>query len=96
MGTLFSFVDKLVSSFAPMVAGIMFSMCGFTDHNPVMGDPVTPGLRGGVVFCAYGMIMLGLVCNLIAMKFYPLTKEKMAEIQAEIGRIKAEAAAKQA
>ena len=96
MGTLFSFVDKLVSSFAPMVAGVMFSMCGYTDHNPVMGDPITPGLRGGVVFCAYGMIMIGLVCNLIAMKFYPLTKEKMAEIQAEIGRIKAEAAAKQA
>ena len=49
MGTLFSFVDKLVSSFAHMVAGVMFSMCGYTDHNPVMGDPVTPGLRGGVV-----------------------------------------------
>ena len=88
MGTLFSFVDKMVSSFAPMVAGIMFSMCGFTDHNPVMGDPVTPGLRVGVVFCAYGMIMLGLVCNLIAMKFYPLTKEKMAEIQDEVAQIK--------
>ena len=88
MGTLFSFVDKMVSSFAPMVAGIMFSMCGFTDHNPVMGDPVTPGLRMGVVFCAYGMIMLGLVCNLIAMKFYPLTKEKMAEIQDEVAQIK--------
>ena len=88
MGTLFSFVDKLVSSFAPMVAGIMFSMCGFTDHNPVMGDPVTPGLRMGVVFCAYGMIMIGLVCNLIAMKFYPLTKEKMEEIQDEVAQIK--------
>ena len=88
MGTLFSFVDKLVSSFAPMVAGAMFSMCGYTDHNPVMGDPVTPGLRGGVVFCAYGMIMMGLVCNLIAMKFYPLTKEKMEEIQDEVAQIK--------
>ena len=88
MGTLFSFVDKMVSSFAPMVAGVMFSMCGFTDHNPVMGDPVTPGLRVGVVFCAYGMIMLGLVCNLIAMKFYPLTKEKMEEIQDEVAQIK--------
>ena len=88
MGTLFSFVDKLVSSFAPMVAGVMFSMCGYTDHNPVMGDPVTPGLRGGVVFCAYGMIMMGLVCNLIAMKFYPLTKEKMEEIQDEVAQIK--------
>ena len=96
MGTLFSFVDKLVSSFAPMVAGIMFSMCGFTDHNPVMGDPVTPGLRGGVVFCAYGMIMIGLVCNLIAMKFYPLTKEKMEEIQDEVAQIKMKAMAENA
>ena len=93
MGTLFSFVDKLVSSFAPMVAGVMFSMCGYTDHNPVMGDPVTPGLRGGVVFCAYGMIMIGLVCNLIAMKFYPLTKEKMEEIQDEVAQIKMKAMA---
>ena len=96
MGTLFSFVDKMVSSFAPMVAGVMFSMCGFTDHNPVMGDPVTPGLRMGVVFCAYGMIMLGLVCNLIAMKFYPLTKEKMAEIQDEVAQIKMKAMAENA
>ena len=96
MGTLFSFVDKLVSSFAPMVAGVMFSMCGYTDHNPVMGDPVTPGLRGGVVFCAYGMIMIGLVCNLIAMKFYPLTKEKMEEIQDEVAQIKMKAMAENA
>ena len=42
----------------------------------------------GVVFCAYGMIMIGLVCNLIAMKFYPLTKEKMEEIQDEVAQIK--------
>ena len=96
MGTLFSFVDKLVSSFAPMVAGVMFSMCGYTDHNPVMGDPVTPGLRMGVVFCAYGMIMIGLVCNLIAMKFYPLTKEKMEEIQDEVAQIKMKAMAENA
>lgn len=88
MGTLFSFVDKLISSFAPMVAGVMFTACGFADHNPVMGDIVTPQLRVGVALCAYGMIMIGLVCNLIAMKFYPLTKEKMAEIQDEVVKIK--------
>lgn len=92
MGTLFSFVDKMISSFAPMVAGAMFTICGFADHNPVMGDVATPALRNGVVFCAYGMIMLGLICNLIAMKFYPLTKEKMAEIQNEVVKIKERAA----
>lgn len=72
MGTLFSFVDKMISSFAPMVAGVMFTICGFADHNPrVMGDVATPPLRIGVVFCAYGMIMLGLICNLIAMSSTP-------------------------
>ena len=88
MGTLFSFVDKLISSFAPMIAGVMFTMCGFSDHNPVMGDTVTMQLRIGVAICAYGIIMIGLVCNLIAMKFYPLTKERMAEIQDEVVKIK--------
>lgn len=33
--------------------------------------------------------IIGLVCNLVAMKFYPLTKEKMEEIQEEIAKIKA-------
>ena len=92
MGTLFSFVDKMVSSFAPLIAGIVFSMVGFKDHNPIEGDPVTRELLIGVVFLAYGVISLGLICNLIAMKFYPLTKEKMEEIQAEVAAIKAQAA----
>lgn len=88
MGTLFSFVDKIISSLAPMIAGLVFAACGFTGHNPVMGDVATPQLRPGVVFLAYGIIILGLICNLIAMKFYPLTKEKMAELQNEIVAIK--------
>lgn len=72
----------------PMTAGLVFAACGFTDHNPVMGDVATTQLRPGVVFLAYGIIILGLICNLIAMKFYPLTKEKMAELQNEIVAIK--------
>lgn len=88
MGTLFSFVDKLVSSFAPMIAGLVFTACGFTDHNPVMGDPVTMKLRIGVAFCMYGVIILGNLVNVVAMRYYPLSKEKMAEIQDEIVKIK--------
>ena len=91
MGTLFSFVDKIVSSLAPMIAGVIFAVCGFADHNPVAGDTVTMGLRVGVAFLAFGLIIIGLICNLIAMKFYPLTKEKMAEIQDEIIVIKQKA-----
>jgi len=92
MGTLFSFVDKLISSFAPMIAGLVFTAVGFADHNPVEGDPVTRQLVIGVVFLAYGMLILGLLCNIVALRFYPLTKEKMAEIQDEVAAIKARAA----
>ena len=37
----------------------------------------------------YGLVLIGLIFNIIAMKHYPLTKEKMQEIQEEIAAIKA-------
>ena len=79
-----------------LIAGLVFTAVGYADHNPVQGDLVTPELRIGVAFPAYGLLILGLLCNLIAMKFYPLTKEKMAEIQEKVAAIKAAAAAEEA
>ena len=38
--------------------------------------------------------MIGWVLNLVAMRFYPLTKEKMEEIQDRIAEIKRESLAK--
>ncbi len=93
MGTLFSFVDKIISSFAPMITGILFASIGYTTRNPGLGDPVTPELKAVIVFLAFGMIILGLLCNIVALRFYPLTKEKMAEIQEEVAKIKAATAA---
>lgn len=94
MGTLFSFVDKVISSFAPMIAGLMFAAIGFKDKMPDVGTPYSDELKYVAIFLSYGIIIIGLICNLVALKFYPLTKEKMAEIQAEIARIKAENTAK--
>lgn len=92
IGTLFSFVDKVVSSLGPMVASLALVAIGFRDKLPDVDTPCTPQLKAVGLFLCYGMIMIGLILNLIAMKFYPLTKEKMEEIQGEIARIKAEAA----
>ena len=92
MGTLFSFVDKIVSSFAPMLASVMYAAIGFTDAMPDVNTPETGALRFTTVFLSFGVVMLGSVVNLIAMKFYPLNKEKMEEIQAEVAEIKAKAA----
>lgn len=95
MGTLFSFVDKLISSLAPMITGVMFAAIGFKEQLPDIGTPNSPALQATGVFLMYGIVIIGLICNLIAMKFYPLTKEKMEEIQAEIAAIKAKYAAEQ-
>jgi Na+/melibiose symporter-like transporter len=89
MGTLFSFVDKIISSFAPMIASIVFAAIGFTDRNPTMPEDNVPELKYAIAFLAFGMIIIGLICNIIAMKFYPLTKEKMEEIQEKVAAIKA-------
>ena len=91
MGTLFSFVDKLISSFAPLIAGLLFAAVGFADQLPDQSAPYSIGLRNVTIFLSYGLIIIGQVANLIAMHFYPLTKEKMEEIRGEIDRIKAEA-----
>ncbi len=91
MGTLFSFVDKIISSLAPMIAGLAFAAIGFKDALPDVSTPYSTSLHYVSVFLAHGMIILGLLCNLVALKFYPLTKEKMEEIQDEIAAIKAKA-----
>lgn len=91
MGTLFSFVDKIISSLAPMIAGLMFALVGFKDQLPDVDAPYTTSLHYVAVFLAYGMIILGCLCNVVALKYYPLTKEKMASIQDEVAAIKAKA-----
>lgn len=93
MGTLFSMVDKLISSFAPMLVSICYSAIGFKDALPDVGVAYSDTLRNMTLFLAFGSLIFGYVCNLIAMKFYPLTKEKMEEIQGEIAAIKAKAMA---
>ncbi len=91
MGSLFSLVDKLVSSFAPLVASLMLAAIGYTDVMPDIGTPLTPQLKFVGIFLSFGLVAIGSGINLIAMKYYPLTKEKMEEIQDEIAAIKAKA-----
>ncbi|MBR3403898.1 MAG: glucuronide permease, partial [Firmicutes bacterium] len=58
--------------------------------------PYSNALLIATLVCFIGMPMIGWILNVVAMKFYPLTKEKMAEIQDEIARIKAESKAQKA
>ncbi len=91
MGTLFSFVDKVISSLASTIVAVAYAVIGFKQALPTPEDPYSGAILGITLFCFLGLPAIGWILNVVAMKFYPLTKEKMAEIQDEIARIKAEA-----
>lgn len=91
MGTLFSFVDKVISSLATTFVSVMFAAIGFSQALPTQDTPYSTGIFWVTMACLLGAPVVGWILNVIAMKFYPLTKEKMDEIQDRIAEIKAEA-----
>ena len=95
MGTLFSFVDKMISSLAGTFVSLMIAAIGFKKVQPTPDTPYSSSIFWVTMICFIGAPIIGWVMNLIALKFYPLTKEKMAEIQIRIAEIKAEAQAKE-
>jgi len=92
MGTLFSFVDKCISSFAATIVALVFAAIGYTNTLPTQDDPYSVAILIATLFLFLGLPMIGWILNVVAMKFYPLSKEKMESIQDEIACIKAEAA----
>jgi Na+/melibiose symporter-like transporter len=96
MGTIFSFIDQLVSSLAPTIVGAVVATIGYQSSFPEVGEALTPELFGATLVLAFGLPALGLVISIIAMKFYALDNKKMAEIQKGIAEIKAKASGKSA
>jgi len=81
MGTLFSLVDKLVSSLSATVVGVAVSFIGL-NSLPTQYDPYTPGMNVVVIVLFCVIPMIAWAATLLAMKNYSLTGEKMKEIQA--------------
>lgn len=92
MGTVFGFFDKIVSSFASTIVGWCCVLIGFRDAFPTQETPYSTGIFWVTMFMFIGIPIIGWVCSLIALKFYPCDKEKMIEVQAKIADIKAKAA----
>ena len=91
MGTLFSLVDKLVSSLAATIVGIAVTIIGL-ENLPVAETPYAEGMNWVVIalFCIVPMAAWAL--TLWAMKGYELTGPRMKEIQAINAARKAEIA----
>lgn len=90
MGTLFSFVDKLISSFQTTIVALMVSFIGFKDRLPDITDKLTPELFNATMIMFGVVPIIGWIISIIAMNFYPLDNKKMKEVQAQIQKMKQE------
>ena len=80
MGTLFSLVDKLVSSLSATVVGVAVSFIGL-ETLPTKATPYTEGMNMVVIVLFCVIPMIAWAATLIAMKGYSLTGERMKEIR---------------
>ncbi|MBQ7063533.1 MAG: MFS transporter [Firmicutes bacterium] len=96
VSAVYSFIDKMISALAPMLATLLIGVIGYTGSRiPMASDPLTMGVRivTAVLFCGFPII--GWFCTILSMKKFSLTKERMEEIQIEIADKKAAAAAEE-
>ena len=81
MGTLFSLVDKLVSSLSATVVSIALLCIGISDL-PTKGTPYAPGMNWVVIAMFCLVPMCAWLLTLWAMKGYELDGQRVKTIQA--------------
>ena len=84
VGACYTFTEKLISSLGSTFTTFAVGMIGYVTVMPQMGDKSTIPLFYLTMALVYGMPVLGWLCNIVAMKFYALDKERMVEIQTSI------------
>ncbi|CEI73306.1 MULTISPECIES: MFS transporter [Romboutsia] len=88
MGTLFSFIDKLISSFSSTLLGVGLAIIGMANAVIVPNTPADTKFFWLIMTCMYIVPIFGHIASIIAMKFYPLDAAKMAEVQSGLNSIK--------
>jgi Na+/melibiose symporter-like transporter len=84
IGTLFSFIDKLITSLAPAIVGFAVALIGFKDAFPTVTDTITPELKLVTIILAFVIPTVALIISGLTMSRYELDDKKMAEIQESI------------
>ena len=96
MGTMFSFIDKIISSFSALIQGMALTMAGVGNVVIRPNEPVNATFNTAILACFCIVPILGHVATIIAMRWYNLDKNKMAEIQSELEQRKIKAQALEA
>ncbi|OLS40582.1 MFS transporter [Bacillus sp. MRMR6] len=84
IGTLFSFIDKLITSLAPAIVGFAVALIGFKDAFPTVTDTLTPELKLVTIILAFAVPAVALLVSGLTMSRYELDDKKMEEIQESI------------
>lgn len=88
VGACYTFLEKTIASLGSVITTLAVGLIGYTATAPQMGDKVTIPLFFLTMILVYGMPILGWICNIVAMKFYELDRNRMVEIQANIAEKK--------
>ena len=88
IGAVFNLADKVISSIGPTIVAILCAMIGFKEALPTVDTPYSNSLFAIGVIRMYGLSLIGLIVNVICLKFYDLTPERMNEIHEELAKRK--------
>lgn len=90
VGTVFTFVDKIISSLATTITGFALAFAGVANGQIPTNTYISDKFYWTIMFCFCIVPIIGHIFSIVAMKFYPLTTEKMEEIQVELKKRKLE------
>lgn len=85
---VYAFIDKLISSLGALLATGGVALIGYSKTMPQPTDSMTTAIFIMAMVLYYGLPIFGWICTLVAMKFSPLSKERMIEVQGNIQRNK--------
>lgn len=88
VGAIYTFSEKIIASFGATIAAFAVALIGYKDSMPQLGDDATWAVLWVVEIIVFGMPILGWLANIVAMRYYELDKDRMAEIQGEIAEQK--------
>lgn len=80
ISSVYSFIDKTISSLQQTIVGLMLALIGFKATFPDVNTPYSESIFWMTMFLSIGVLMISWIASLIAMKFYELDKDRMLEI----------------
>lgn len=83
VGSVFSFMDKFVSSLSTFVLGLALAAAGYGNKIITPNEQATGSLYTALIVCMFVIPLVCHVISLVSMHFYPLNGEMMQKVQTQ-------------